>query len=124
MLRISILTNDRSDFSELSAVISTHANCRLEWLDSVPAALTAVVDSAPDLMIIDQEVDHTSCLEVAGKIIMRNAMINLAVVSKLDDEAFHEAAEGLGIVARIPPRAAKADFDALLKALHRVAQPV
>jgi DNA-binding response OmpR family regulator len=124
MLRISLLTNDRSDFSGLSDVISAHANCRLEWLDSVPAALTAAVDSAPDLMIIDHEVDHMSCLEVAGKIIMRNAMLNLAVVSKLDDAAFHEAAEGLGIVARIPPRAAKADFDALLKALQRVTQPL
>jgi DNA-binding NtrC family response regulator len=123
MLKISILTNDKSRFSELSEAIANRADCRLRWLDSVPEAMTEIGTAAPHLVIIDEEVDQLSCLAVAEKIIMRNAMVNMAVVSELGEEEFHEATEGLGILAGLPTRPGKADLEKLLAVMPRIAPP-
>jgi hypothetical protein len=46
--------------------------------------------------------------------VMANPMANLAVVSDLAAEAFHEAGEGLGIMAQLSPQGSAEDADRLL----------
>ncbi len=68
-----------------------------------------------DLIILDETIDERSSIDAAKEIILRNVWVSLALVSSLDEDAFHEAAEGLGILCRIPPAASAADADELLR---------
>ena len=47
------------------------------------------------------------------------SLVLLAVVSALDAKAFHEAAEGLGILAPVPARPTAADGTALAAVFRR-----
>ena len=47
------------------------------------------------------------------------ALINLAVVSSLSGEEFHEASEGLGILAQVPPEPTAADGKMLADVFRR-----
>ena len=84
------------------------------------AAQAAAAESVPDLMIIDESVDGQSCLTIARQFIRINAMINLVAVSSLPSAAFHEAAEGLGILAQLPPHPLRRQADTLLAALAAI----
>ena len=75
---------------------------------------------APHLVIVDSEVPDTDPLGLVREIIRANAMVNTAVMSALSDDEFHEAAEGFGILCRLPldPRAGEADC--LMKKLRSI----
>lgn len=49
-----------------------------------------------------------------------NASLNTTVFTALDPEAWHEAAEGLGLLGALPPRPLAADVDPLLARLQAV----
>jgi hypothetical protein len=42
-------------------------------------------------------------LDLVRRLLPINALINTAVISDLPPETFHEASEGLGIMAQLPP---------------------
>jgi hypothetical protein len=71
-------------------------------------------------MIVDEEVDGLSNLDIARHVVMTNAMVNLAVVSPLSPEDFHEASEGLGILAQLPQSPGEDDASRLLEAIRQV----
>ncbi len=80
----------------------------------------AVMKAAPPLfMVLDQGLAEGTPLELALTALTVNAMVNLAVVSPLGEEEFHEASEGLGILAPIPVDPAAADGAALAQVFRR-----
>jgi hypothetical protein len=70
-------------------------------------------------MVLDQGLAEGTPLELALTALTVNAMVNLAVVSPLGEEEFHEASEGLGILAPIPANPAAADGSALAQVFRR-----
>ena len=62
-------------------------------------ALAAVRAACPHLVVVDSDLPDTDPLGLVKKLLMVNAMINTAVISPLSEEQFHEASEGLGVVA-------------------------
>lgn len=72
-------------------------------------ALAALMTAPPRFMVLDQGLAEGTPLELALKALMVNAMVNLAVVSPLGAEEFHEASEGLGILAPVPVNPAAAE---------------
>jgi hypothetical protein len=48
-------------------------------------------------------------------------MISTVILSELEPEAFHEAAEGLGIAARMPPQPTAEQATRLLHRLKKLA---
>jgi DNA-binding response OmpR family regulator len=87
------------------------------WADSLTAAYAAAAGPV-DLIIIDEKVENKPGLDIAKDIIRINAMANLALVSGLAPEEFHEASEGLGIMAQLPFNSNEQDAEMLLKALE------
>jgi len=93
----------------------------------LPVALAATWDEAvaqlkaapPQFMILDQGLAEGAPLELSKKVLMINAMVNLAVVSPLGEEEFHEASEGLGILAPIPVSPAAGEGSALAQVFLR-----
>lgn len=103
MLRICIVTEAPERFLDITEALAAESDCEFDWSSSVQEALSLAGRCLPALMIIDEVVEGRTALEIARKVIEKNAMVNLVVVSRLDSEAFHEAAEGLGIAACLPP---------------------
>ncbi len=116
-----IVTNYRERFTVLAGALRAELNSSIGWEDSLEGAKSRTSSMVPDLMVIDEEVAGVSNLEIARHIVRKNAMINMAVVSSLAPEAFHEASEGLGIVAQLPPIPGKDDISALIRAMQRIA---
>ena len=75
---------------------------------------------SPHLVIVDSEVTDTDPLSLVREIISANAMVNAAVVSALSDHEFHEAAEGFGILCRLPIDPGPDEANELLKKLRSV----
>lgn len=82
-------------------------------------ALAAMKPAPPKFMVLDQGLAEGAPLELALKALMVNAMINLAVVSPLGEVEFHEASEGLGILAPIPLNPDAKDGAALAQVFRR-----
>jgi ActR/RegA family two-component response regulator len=82
-------------------------------------ALAMVKAVPPAFAVLDQGLAEGEPLALATKFLMVNAMVNLAVVSNLGAEEFHEASEGLGILAPVPVNPTAADGAALAEVFRR-----
>jgi len=103
-----------------TAALASNPEVNLQQVTSGAEALEAARTTAPQLMIIDADLPDTAPLDLAKKLLMVNAMVNTAVVSPLTDEEFHEAAEGLGILGRLPSDPGVSDASELLHKLRTV----
>lgn len=106
MPQIVLLTRRESDFLPLSKQLEASSACHVDWSSELEG-IDLAMGKAPDLLVIDAHIGERSALDIAREVISVNAMVNMAVVSDLSEEDFHEASEGLGIMARIsdPPNA-------------------
>jgi CheY-like chemotaxis protein len=91
---------------------------------SAARALELAAAHAPELVVIDENLPGMGALELAGALLRVNAMINTAVVSTLEEEEFHEASEGLGILMPLAPTPGPEDAAALVRALRAVTGPL
>lgn len=82
-------------------------------------ALEAIKAAPPAFAVLDRGLAAGDALALAAKLVMVSAMINVAVVSSLGEEEFHEAGEGLGILAQVPESPAAADGAALAEVFRR-----
>ena len=116
MKRILIVTKHADNFFKLAKGLSAEKIYDVLWANSVAAAQSAAF-GLMDLIIIDENLDERSGLSIAKDLIRVNALAQLALVSELSPEKFHEAAEGLGILAKLPPYPDENDAERLLNAL-------
>jgi DNA-binding NtrC family response regulator len=116
MKRILIVTQQADNFSKLAKGLSAEKIYDVIWANSVEAARSAAI-GLMDMIIIDENLDDRSGLSIAKDMIRVNALAHLALVSSLSPEAFHEASEGLGVLASLPPRSDEKDAERLLNAL-------
>jgi two-component SAPR family response regulator len=75
----------------------------LDRADSGGGALTVLKEKTADLVVVDEQLADMSGLAFAKELVVQNPMINCALVSSLSAADFHEASEGLGILAQLPP---------------------
>jgi DNA-binding response OmpR family regulator len=103
MKKILMVTDRKENFHTFMDALSRAADTKIEIAASADAALAAASETTPDLVVNDETVGGTPGLKIARSILMKNAMINQAVVSPLSPEDFHEASEGLGLMAQLSP---------------------
>ncbi|MGM0452815.1 MAG: hypothetical protein ACQERN_06600 [Thermodesulfobacteriota bacterium] len=103
MKQILIATQQPDRFSPLAGRVKAQSDYTIAWADTTQKLFDAVSATPPKLTIIDAHIDGKSGIALAREAIMKNAMADIAVVSSLSEEEFHEASEGLGIVAQLPP---------------------
>ncbi len=120
MKQVLIVTSCPDNFLELAAGLSNHEPVSIDWADSTDTALAAVSGKTVHLAIIDETVGDQPGLKIASAILMKNAMINQAVVSRLSPEEFHDTAEGLGIMAQLPPKPAAGQAKRLVDKLKAI----
>ena len=120
MLRIVLATTRLEAMQAFVEALSSNPEVRLQHVTSGAEALEAVRISAPHLVIIDSGLANHEPLELVKKLLMVNAMMNTAVVSPLSEAEFHEASEGLGVLARLPGEPGESDAADLLDKLRMV----
>ena len=120
MLVVMLVCLDKDSFSELESALSQNDDVHLLWSESVNEALDLAAEKTIDLVIADERLGEKTGLELIADLISINPMITYAVVSELASGEFHEASEGLGIMAQLPIRPGKAHAESLLHQLRQI----
>ena len=120
MLSIVLATARQESIHSFAEGLASDPEVRLDQVSSGAEALGAVRTDSPHLVIIDSALPDMEPLHVVQKLLMVNAMVNTAVVSPLSGQEFHEASEGLGILAHLPLAPGKSDAAELLRKLKQV----
>jgi CheY-like chemotaxis protein len=89
----------------------------LSWSESGGKALDRVADTLFDLVVTDESLGDMTGLELAERMLSINPMIHCAALSSLSPKEFHEASEGLGLLAQLPAVPDKTQADELLQRL-------
>ncbi|MGV8075136.1 MAG: response regulator [Syntrophobacteraceae bacterium] len=120
MLRILLVTARPEAFYAFNEVLSSDPEVRLDQAASGAEALSVVRTSSPHLAVIDFDLPDIKPLVLVKELLMVNAMVSTAVVSSLSEQQFHEASEGLGVLARLPVEPGKADACELMDRLKKL----
>lgn len=121
--RILFVTNHPEQWEDWTLHLQQHPEAAFSFATTFAEAgdrMSAERYGIGDLIILDETIDERSGIDAAKEIILSNLWVSLALVSTLDEDAFHEAAEGLGILCRIPPGASAAIAEALLQSLAAI----
>jgi hypothetical protein len=116
---ILIATPRAAALSAFADALAQGTGAELRFADSWSNALATVKTLAPAFVVLDEGLTGGGPLDLARQLVMVNAMVNVAVVSSLSDEEFHEASEGLGILAPIPAAPTAQDGEALSKVFQK-----
>jgi hypothetical protein len=116
---ILIATPRAGELSAFADALAQGTGADLSFADSWANVLATVKTLVPGFVVLDEGLDGGAPLDLARELVKVNAMINVAAVTGLDAEAFHEASEGLGILAAVPARPAGPDGAALARVFQR-----
>ncbi len=120
MPRILIVADQVDSFQELACGLNSVPDVETLWARDGESALTRIAADSPDLVIVDEAVGEVSGLEWIRRLMAVNAFIPAAAVSSLPHDMFHEASEGLGIMAQLPLHPGRSEAEQLLKTLHQL----
>jgi len=119
MPRILLVVDRVDTFEELAEALHHEGDAEIQWAHDSATALNKVVAHAPDLVVVDEYIGEVNGLDWIRRLISVNAFIQTAAVSRLTHEVFHETAEGLGIMAQLPPRPGKNDARRVLEMINK-----
>lgn len=119
MTQILFVTPDRSTFADLSSAFKNQGDS-IHWAASGDQALGAIGEQTVDLVVTDEHLGDMTGLELIGRLVAVNPMVNSAAVSSLSKEAYHEASEGLGVLMQLPPSPGRADGERLMAHLNQI----
>jgi CheY-like chemotaxis protein len=118
MLKFLLVSPDEDALSKLASAITKHGDVDLSWAESGRQALDMISRAAVDLVVTDESLGDMTGLEFARQLLSVNPMVNCASVSSLSPEDFHEASEGLGLLAQLPIRPGEKQAKDLLQRLR------
>ncbi|OGR39483.1 MAG: hypothetical protein A2051_02770 [Desulfovibrionales bacterium GWA2_65_9] len=118
-MHILIVTRRASELSDFADALAKGTGAQLRFTNGWVNAKATLKTIPPAFVVLDEGLNGGPPLELARELIQVNAMVNIAVVSALGAEAFHEASEGLGILAPVPVQPTAADGAALAKVFRR-----
>ena len=94
-------------------------DCTVTTVADAATCQSCVQRQAPQLVVVDAATQEQARLDVIG--IMRvNALVHTAVVTDMAEEVFHDAMEGLGILASLPPQPGPEDARRLVQLLAEI----
>ncbi len=121
MHRILIVTTGRKPLIGFAESLEQSQDVQVAWADSGQAAVADVMRHPPIGVVIDENLPDMPGLDLVRRLLRISAMINTVVISALPPEAFHEAGEGLGIMAQLPPQPTPEDARTILAHFKRMA---
>lgn len=114
MTKVLLVGRNPGGLSALAAALMETAEVDLRWAAGPAPALDQTRQWRPHLAVLDDGLDREGPWPLIRDLMAVDAFLNTAVVSELDSEEFHEAGEGLGILAQLPPAPGPAEAAWLL----------
>ena len=118
MLRILLVSSKEDSLSDLASALAELGDVDLVRAGSGEKAIALAGDNDIDLVVTDEELSDMSGLELAGRFLSVNPMINCTAVSHLSPGEFHEASEGLGMMDQLPLHPGREEAERLLRDLR------
>ncbi len=103
MWRVLMMTETPPRFTDFAKALQDEGQTECMWADSPEAGMEMAAVQRPDLVVVDECIGGVPGLEWVKRLMAVDAFLNTAVVSSLDESAFHEASEGLGVTLRLSP---------------------
>jgi two-component SAPR family response regulator len=120
-MKVLLVSSERANFSNLENAL-TENEAVVTRVRSGQDVILEIADRPYDLVIADEHLSDMTGLELARKAVLINPMVNFSVVSRLSQEDFHEASEGLGILMQLSVDPGSEEADILLKNLKSILQ--
>ena len=120
MLKILLVSPDEKSLSDLASALKEHDDVELLSAESGKKALGMALDNTVDLVVTDEGLGDMTGLDLAGRLVSLNPMINCAAVSGLPKEEFHAASEGLGLMDQLSIQPGEEDAEKLLRNLRHI----
>ena len=120
MLHIMLVSTRQENLLSFTEALQADQDVRLEMFADPNFLLDQVRRQAPQLVIIDERIGEVKPLDLAMELLKINALVNIAVVSSMDEDAFHEASEGLGLLPGLPSPPGAVDAPELLRRLREM----
>jgi len=114
MLRVLLVSRAMDTLARFTAGLRQDRHTELTLVDSAAAATDVIGKEQVDLVIVGEELTDTGPVDCVTQMVRCNPMINYAVISGMEHDAFHEATEGLGILMQLPPLPSGEDAAVLL----------
>ncbi len=122
MIDILTISTKRSALSGVTDYLSMQEDIRMLHARHGAEALDVIGKNAVTLVIADEDLGDMTGLEFARRLVAAHPLAYCALVSPLPAESFHEASEGLGVLAQLPVSPVESDGEDLLNKLRRVIQ--
>jgi len=120
MTKILMVSSAADSVAELSLFLEQQPALSLSRSETGKGGLDMIGDNRFDLVIVDETLADMTGLEFAGQLVAKDPMANLALVSSLSGDDFHEASEGLGVLARLPVRPDAGEGQKMLDLLESI----
>jgi DNA-binding response OmpR family regulator len=118
---IEILTvGSAATLGEFSEEIEARDDVSVDRADAGSAALEVLAEKPVAMVVIDDVLPDMTGRDLARKVAARFPLSAVALVSPLAPEDFHEATEGLGVLAQLPVHPGREDARRLLEKLARI----
>ncbi|HTZ17021.1 MAG TPA: hypothetical protein VMB78_01145 [Dissulfurispiraceae bacterium] len=121
VLHIVIAGREHDVLSRFGAELCRTGRVRITQVDSAAAVLNCIKADCVDLVVVGQSLRDSTPIDFVTRLVQHNAMINCAMVSAMDENDFHEATEGLGVLMQLPPNPSADDASALLEKIKLLA---
>ncbi len=109
MRRILVLTETPPRFTDFATILRDEGAAECMWAETPETGLERVAADRPQLVVVDETIGGAPGLEWVKQLLTVDAFVNTAVISSLDEAAFHEAGEGLGVALHLSPDPGEAD---------------
>jgi CheY-like chemotaxis protein len=123
VLKLLLVSPDKGSWTGLASGLEKHGDVDLSWAESGSSALDVISQVVFDLVVTDENLGDMTALEFAAKLPSINPMINCALVSSLSPQDFHEASEGLGVLAQLSLRPGEKEAQDLIARLKILKNP-
>jgi len=120
MIGLLFVGSSTDSFKKMIKALQDDLNVTIEQAGSGGGTLAWLLKNSADLVVAAEQLDDMNGLEFAKKLVIQNPMVNCALVSSLSEDDFHEASEGLGILAKLPPDPGEPEAVDLLKKIRAI----
>lgn len=117
---ILMVSDNTAPLAPLAAAFEQRPGIEVRFAAGGKAALAFLQHGAADLVVIDQQLDGESGIAFAKVLVKAHPLVNTAIVGTLDEESFHQATEGLGVLMQLSPASAGAEVERILAVLSRI----
>ncbi len=119
-MNILLVYNKKDSLKQLQEALEKEEGLNIHTASTIEQAVKLVGDGAVEVAVLDEEINGQSCIDGANALVKANALVNCALVSKLDGHDFHEATEGLGILMPLTSPPTAEDAANLLEKLKKI----